>query len=148
MRRGLADYQASGAEVEMPYFLVLLAEGCGKIGQAERGLETIGEALERVAKSEERSREAELYRVKGELLLMQGEAAEAQTCFRQAMDIARQQGSKSLELRAVVSSSRLLKQQGKEEEARQMLTEIYDWFTEGFDTTDLIEAKALLAELS
>jgi DNA-binding SARP family transcriptional activator/predicted ATPase len=148
MRRGLADYQATGAEILVPHFLVLIAEAYGKAGQPDRALASLDEALGRVEKSGERNCEAELHRVKGELLLMQGEAAEAQVCFHQGLDVARRQGSKSLELRAAVSLSRLWQRQGEKAEARQMLTEIYDWFTEGFDTADLIEAKALLEELS
>jgi predicted ATPase len=107
MRRGLAGFQATGAELVAPYFLVLIAEAYGKVGQPDRALTSLAEALDRMEKSEERNYEAELHRVKGELLLMQGEAAEAQLCFHQALDIARRQGSKSLELRAVVSLSRL-----------------------------------------
>jgi len=113
------------------------------------------EALVIVHKTGERYYEAELYRLKGELLLRSGAQGlrsgvqkEAEECFRQAIDIARRQGAKSLELRAVMSLSRLWQQQGKKGEARQLLAEIYGWFTEGFDTKDLQEAKALLEELS
>jgi predicted ATPase len=102
-----------------------------------------------VEKRGERHWEAELYRVKGELLLESRGSSEAETCFRRAIEIARRQSAKSLELRAVTSlSRRLLQKQGKKEEARQILAEIYGWFTEGFDTADLREAKALLEELS
>jgi predicted ATPase len=86
--------------------------------------------------------------VKGELLLESRRSSEAETCFRHAIDIARRQSAKSLELRAVMSLSRLLRKQGKKKEARQVLAEIYGWFTEGFDTADLKDAKALLQELS
>jgi len=91
-----------------------------------------------------------LYRLKGEVLLARAAEhhGEAETCFRQALDVARRQQAKSLELRAAISLSRLWQRQGKRDEARQLLTEIYDWFTEGFDTADLQEAKALLADLS
>ena len=107
-----------------------------------------------VGRNGERRWEAELYRLKGELLLMQMGAGfmppteEAETCFCHAIDIARRQSAKSLELRAVVSLARLWEKQGKKEEVRQMLSEIYGWFTEGFETADLKEAKALLEELS
>ena len=108
------------------------------------------EALDTVNKTEERNWEAELHRVKGELLLMQQgqKVGEAEECFRQALDTARRQQAKSFELRASMSLSRLWQQQGKQEEARQMLAEIYGWFTEGFDTVDLLEAKTLLEELA
>ena len=118
----------------------------------------IAEALTMMQHTEERVNEAELYQLKGELLLA-GERrrrktvnkrllAEAEECFLKAIEVARHQSAKSLELRAVVSLSRLWQQQGKKAEARQMLTEIYGWFTEGFDTADLQEAKALLEELA
>jgi len=108
-----------------------------------------------VGKTGERYYEAELYRLKGELTLaqsrVQGLASsvqkEAEECFQKAIEVARKQQAKSLELRAVMSLSRLWQQQSKKEEARQMLAEVYGWFTEGFDTADLQEAKALLAEL-
>jgi predicted ATPase len=105
----------------------------------------LNEALDTVNKTEERYWEAELYRRKGELLLMeQGQKmGEAEECFRQAL-VARRQQAKSLELRAAMSLSRLWQQQGKQEEARRLLAETYAWFTEGFDTADLKEAKSLL----
>ena len=101
-------------------------------------------------KTGERFLEAELYRLSGELLLMQDapDAAQADRSFREAIEVARRQRAKSFELRATTSLARLLKKQGKKEEARQMLSEIYGWFTEGFDTADLKDAKALLEELS
>jgi predicted ATPase len=92
--------------------------------------------------------EAEIHRLKGELLLDSECSSEAETCFLHAIDIARRQSAKSLELRAVMSLGRLFQRQGKRNEARQILVEIYGWFTEGFDTADLKEAKALLEELS
>jgi predicted ATPase len=101
-----------------------------------------------VEQTDERHREAELYRLKGELLLLQGDDAEAEASFHKAIEVARRQQAKSWELRATVSLCRLWQQQGKLEEARQLLTEIYGWFTEGFDTPDLQEAKALLEGLS
>ncbi len=108
----------------------------------------MAEALALVESRDERWCEAEIHRVKGELLFGSGGSSEAETCFRRATEIARRQSAKSLELRAVTSLSRLLKKQGKEEEARRILAEIYGWFTEGFDTADLKDAKALLEELS
>ena len=139
IHQGLPPYSNTGARTNRPHFLSLLAEVYEKAGQIEEGLAVLAEALAAVNKSEERMFEAELYRLKGELLLTLCEEnqAEAETCYRQAMEIARGQGAKSLELRAVMSLSRLLQKQGKQEEARKILSEIYGWFTEGFDTADL-----------
>jgi predicted ATPase len=103
--------------------------------------------LEQVKNTGIRLFEAELYRVKGELSLMETETAAAESAFRHAIAVARGQGAKSWELRATMSLARLLKEQSKTEEARRMLAEIYGWFSEGFDTPDLKEAKALLEEL-
>ena len=153
IRQGLIAYQATGAELWRPYFLALLAEAYGKVGQAEEGLTALAEALTVADKTGERFYEAELYRLKGELTLQSNSQSpesptrEAEECFLKAIDIARGQSAKSLELRAVMSLSRLWQPQGKREEARQMLAEIYGWFTEGFDTADLKDAKALLDEL-
>src|SRR3989442_5728347 len=151
IRQGLATCQAVGAGLFHSYFLALLAEAYGKAGQAEEGLATLAEALTVVDNSGERFYEAELYRLKGELSLQSGvrgpesenpntqhptpsthAEAEAEACFHQAIAIARKQHAKSLELRAVTSLSRLWQQQGKKDEARHLLAEIYNWFTEGF----------------
>jgi predicted ATPase len=150
MCQGLVAYRATGAEIHRPYFLGLLAEAYGKVGQPEEGLTVLVEALETVNKTEERNWEAELHRGKGELLLMQQgqKVGEAEECFRQALDTARRQQAKSFELRAALSLSRLWQQQGKQEEAHQLLAEIYGWFIEGFDTADLKEAEILLEELA
>jgi predicted ATPase len=154
MRQGLVAYEATGAGMMQPYFLALLAEGCGKAGHVEEGLTVVAEALAMVDKTEERWCEAELYRLKGELTLQlkvespQSKVEEAEECFLKAIEVARKQQAKSLELRAVMSLSWLWRMQGKKEEAHRMLAEIYGWFTEGFDTKDLQEAKALLEELS
>jgi predicted ATPase len=149
MRQGMAAYLATGSGVFQPYYLAFLAEAHGKVGQAGEGLTMLAEALAAVHKTGERFYEAELYRLKGELLLARsaGDYTEAEACFRQALDIARQQQAKSLELRAAMSLSRLWQRQGKHDEAHQLLSELYGWFTEGFDTADLQEAKALLEEL-
>jgi predicted ATPase len=136
--------------------LALLAETYGKVGQAEEGLAMLAEALARTHGSKECWWQVELYRLKGELLRQKatgkGQKAkiepEVEKYFRQAIDIARRQRAKSLELRAVISLSRLWQKQGKKEHAYALLSEIYGWFTEGFDTKDLQEAKALLEELS
>src|SRR5262249_18246205 len=153
IRQGLVTHQAVGAGMFHSYFLALLAEAYGKAEQAEDGLAALAEALTVVDKSGERFYEAELYRIKGTLTLEsqvkshKSKVEEAEAYFLEAIDIARKQQAKSLELRAVMSLSRLWQQQGKKEEARRMLAEIYGWFTEGFDTKDLQDAKALLQEL-
>jgi predicted ATPase len=147
---GLTAYRATGVEVSRTYYLALLADACGKAGQTEEGLTVLTEALALVDKHGERFHEAELYQLKGELLLAHTPAhpREAETCFRQALDIARRQQAKSLELRAAMSLARLWQQQGKRMEAYELLARIYHWFTEGFDTADLQEAKSLLPQLN
>jgi predicted ATPase/class 3 adenylate cyclase len=150
LQHGLAGMQALGQEIGRPSFLACLAEAYGKRGQTEEGLRVMAEALAAVDRIGEHYYEAELHRLKGALLLqskVSNPTSEAAECFQQAITVARRQSAKSLELRAVMSLSRLWQQQGKKEEARQMLAEIYGWFTEGFDTKDLQEAKALLEEL-
>jgi predicted ATPase/DNA-binding SARP family transcriptional activator len=158
IRQGLSDWQAMGIEVGRTYYLALLAEAYGKVGQAEEGLSVLDRALAEMS-SVGCWWEAELYRLKGELwLLVKAEAkveveveVEAEVCFRRAIEIARQQVARSLELRAVMSLSRLwysLRSQGKTGEARHMLAEVYGWFTEGFDTADLKDARALLEALA
>ena len=148
-REGIAAWRATGAELFLPLHLTRLAEAYGKVGQADAGLAALDEALSIVERSGEYMWVADLYRVKGELMLLQGAAASAvKACFHQALEIARQQGAKSWELRAATSLSRLLQTQGKAAEARTLLSEVYGWFTEGFDTADLQEAKALLDALS
>jgi predicted ATPase len=150
LRQGLAAYWATGTTLAQSYLLALLAEAHLKAGQAEEGLRVIAEALAAVHDSGERCYEAELYRLQGELLLARPAEphAEAAACFCHALAVARQQQAKALELRAAMSLSRLWQPQGKRAEARQLLAEIYGWFTEGFDTADLQEAKALLEDLS
>jgi predicted ATPase len=150
MQHGLAALRAIPAEVFRPYGLALLAEAHVKVGQRETGPTLLAEALALTNDKEERRWEAELYRLKGEGLLARttGHDTEAETCFRQALDIARHQEAKSLELRAAVSLSRLWQHQGKHVEARELLAPVYGWFTEGFDTVDLQEAKTLLEALS
>ena len=131
------------------WMLLWLAEGYGASGRADLGLDTVAEGLELSAKSGERWCEAELYRLKGELHLIKDADMwiEAERCFRTAIAVALEQRAKSLELRATTSLARLLAKQGRRDEAHTMLAEIYNWFTEGFDTADLKDAKALLDEL-
>jgi len=150
MHQGLIAFRATGAELHGPYCLALLAEVYGIMGQPEAGLTMLAEALALAETTGDRWYDPELHRLKGVLLLQQSadNHAEAQACFQQALDVARSQQAKSLELRVATSLGRLWQQQGKRAEARQLLTEVYGWFTEGFDTPDLREAKALLDELA
>jgi adenylate cyclase len=147
IRRGAAGWEATGSEFQKEEFLGWQAEACAKMGRIDQGLALLAKALEFVEKTDERHHEAEIRRLRGELLLVQGDETEAEADYRAAIEVARRQQAKSWELRATVSLARLLQQQGKREEAREMLAAIYGWFTEGFDTTDLKEAKALLQEL-
>jgi predicted ATPase len=158
IRQGLDTYRSTGAEFQRPHFLTLLAEASGLLGQPEGGLAVLEEALTLVEQTGERYYEAELHRQQGELLLQrvakvhpdQGsqDQHEAETCFQHALDVSRQQQAKSLELRAAMSLSRLWQRQGKRAQAHELLVEVYDWFTEGFDTADLQEAKTLLDALA
>jgi predicted ATPase len=177
MCQGLAAYRATGAELGRAQFLPLLVEAYSQVGQVQEGLTLLTETLTAIQRTGERNYEAELFRFQGELLLAQecteqgaqsqkpkvksqrskvqsrtsaiaNPQLEAEGCFLDAIEIARRQHAKSLELRAVMSLARLWQRQGKEAKARQLLAEIYGWFTEGFDTKDLQEAKALLTELS
>ena len=150
LHQDLTAYHATGAEMLRPYCLALLAEAHGAMGQPAEGLMTLTEALLLTDKTGERWYEAELHRLKGELLLQQhaDNQADAETCFQHALDLARKQQAKSLELRAATSLARLWQQQGKRQEAHDLLAPVYNWFTEGFDTADLQDAKALLDELA
>jgi predicted ATPase len=155
MRAGLDAQLATGAGLFRPWYLCYLAEVCGTAGRFDEGLAAVAEAMTIVGKTGERYNEAELHRVKGELILRRSgiEAeprvqTEAEECFRKSIEIARQQEARSFELKAVISLSRLWKQQGKKAEARQALAEIYGWFREGFETQDLIDAKELIEQLS
>ncbi len=149
IQQGIAAWRATGADVNRPWWLALLAEACGKAGKTEEGLTAVAEALTAVHARANRVCEAWLYRLKGELLLQQAtpEVQQAEICFQHALTIACRQQAKSLELRAAMSLSRLWQRQGKRAEARDLLAPIYGWFTEGFDTADLQEARALLEEL-
>jgi len=169
MRQGLAALQATGTERVRPHFLALLAEAMDTDRQVEEGLRLLEEAQALIDRNGERYYQAELYRLKGELLLKQSTArtvaqaarggdavveteasavTDAEACFYQAIKLAQGQKAKSLELRAVISMARLYQNQGRQKEARSLLAPIYDTFTEGFDTMDLRESKALLDQLS
>jgi predicted ATPase len=146
----MMDYRATGAALLRPYFLGLLTETHSVIGQPEAGLTVLREALALVDTTGEHWYEPELYRLKGELLLQQSldHQAEAENCFQQAISIAQNQQAKSLELCAARSLSKLWHSQGKRQEAHDLLAPVYGWFTEGFDTADLQEAKALMETLA
>jgi len=143
---GLAAHVRSGTQVARPHFLALLGEAQGRAGQAEDGLRLLDEAITSAERNNEGCYLAELYRVKGELELVHGgEGAEA--CFRKSIEIAQRQQAKSLELRTAMSLARLYRGQDRAKGARDLLAPVYGCFTEGFDTLDLREAKALLEEL-
>jgi TOMM system kinase/cyclase fusion protein len=149
LREGFAAFRATGAGVFWPWFLAMLAEAYGQAGQINEGLRALEEALEAVQTKEDRCYEAEVYRLKG-VLLQKAPAhqEEAEEHLQQALQIARRQQARSFELRAAMSLAHLWMQQGKRAAARQLLADIYGWFTEGFDTADLREATALLDELA
>jgi predicted ATPase/class 3 adenylate cyclase len=150
MRQGVTAFEAIQSRLLRPYCLALLAEAHGRVRQTEAGLAVLAEALTVAHDNGEHHYEAELYRLKGELLLMRPVPDEraAEDCFHRALDVARRQQAKSLELRAAMSLSRLWQRQGKRDDARELLAPLYGWFTEGFDTADLQEARALLDELA
>jgi TOMM system kinase/cyclase fusion protein len=150
LHQGLATVVAVGTTVSRPFCLILLAEAAGHAGQVAEGLHLLAEALAALETNERGDLLAEAHRLRGELLLRQAvpDAPQAETCFQQAIEVARHQQAKSWELRAATSLSRLWQQQGKRAEARQLLADVYGWFTEGFDTADLQEAKALLETLA
>jgi predicted ATPase len=149
IRQGLAAWRATGAVLYVPYFCTVLADVSDSLDSPEDGLQALTEAYILVEQQEIRYWEAEVCRLRGVLLLRQPGTpqAEAEAWLQRALDVARRQEAKSLELRAAMSLSRLWQQQGKQEAARELLAPVYDWFTEGFDTADLQDAKALLAEL-
>jgi predicted ATPase len=149
IRQGLHAQRTAGADNLLPQVLAWLAEAYRIAEDAEAGLRVLAEALTLVTSTGGRVYEAEISRLKGELLLQQAlpDAAQAEVCFQQALDVARYQQAKSWELRAAMSLSRLWQSQGKSREARELLAPIYGWFTEGFDALDLREAKVLLDEL-
>jgi predicted ATPase len=150
VREGLAALSAAGADVRRSYFLALLAEIHGWAGRLEAAQSAIAEALAFAEGSGERWWEAELHRLQGELLLALSteNRAEAEACFHRALEIARQQSAKAFELRSATSLARLWAHEGKRAQSQDLLAPVYGWFTEGFDTADLKDAKALLDELA
>ena len=147
LRSGSSDYRATGAELLVPHYFALLARACEIAGQVEEAVTLLDDALQIVERTGERWLAAELNRHKGQLLLRQGHSEAAEELYRKALSIAEEQGAKLWELRAAVSLARLRRDQGRRAEARDLLAPVYGWFTEGFDTPDLKEAKALLDEL-
>jgi predicted ATPase len=147
---GMAATLATGLELSRSFCLLLLAEAAGHVGQVEEGLRLLAKALMAFEASERGDLIAETYRLQGDLLLRHvvPDAAQAEACFTQALTIARRQQARAWELRAAVSLSRLWQGQGKRAAARALLEPIYAWFTEGFETADLQEARALLEALS
>jgi len=179
LRRGIAAWEATGAEVSRTFFLALLGQAYGKLGHIEDGIKTVNEGLTMVERYEERYCVVELWRLKGELSLQSGvrspesqeenqkakgksqeskipntqhptpsTQSEAEACFHQALSIAHHQQARTFGLRAAISFARLLKMQGKNAQARQLLTGVSEWFTEGFATADLQRARAMIAQLS
>jgi predicted ATPase len=148
LRRGSAAYRATGAEQWMPHYTALLASAYEIAGQVEEGLILLDEALRIAERIGERCFAAELNRHKGRLLLRQGHSETAEELYRKGLSIAQEQDARLWELRAAVSLARLRRDQGDRAEACDLLSPVYGWFTEGFDTPDLREAKALLDELA
>ena len=141
-------FSATGAKVFVPYHMALLARACEIAGQIDEAVGQLDDALQMVERTGERWLAAELYRHKGQLLLRQGQSEAAEELYRKALSIAEEQGAKLWELRAAMSLARLRRDQGRRAEARDLLAPVYGWFTEGFDTADLKEAKALIDELA
>src|SRR5277367_3815592 len=150
MTSGINAWRSTGATVGMPSTLSILARAYGELGQFDNAWRCIGEAITAVETTKARIWEAQVHRTAGEIALMSPEpdAAKAEGYFDRALAVARKQQAKSWELRAAMSMARLLRDQGKRQEARDLLAPVYGWFTEGFDTLDLKEAKALFDALA
>jgi predicted ATPase len=149
MHQGFATVVATGHALARPFCLLLLAEAAGHTGRVEAGLHLLVEALALLEASERGDLLAEASRLQGELLQQAvPDMARAEACFQQALDVARRQQARSWELRAAMSLSRLWQQQGKRAEAQALLAPVYGWFTEGFDTAELQEARVLLEALA
>jgi predicted ATPase len=146
--RGSSTYRATGAELFVPHYIDLLAGACEITGQIEEAVTQLDEALQIVERTGERWFSAELNRHKGQLLLQQGHTEAAEELYRKALSFAREQEAKLWELRAAVSLARLCRDQGRHAEAHDLLAPVYGWFTEGFDTPDLKNVKALLDALA
>ena len=147
---GITASRSTGATAWMPSYLSYLARAYAELGQFDDAWRCIGEAMTAMETTKERWWEAEVHRIAGEIALKspKPDAAKAEAYFERALAVARAQQAKSWELRAAMSMARLWRDQGKRDEARDLLAPVYGWFTEGFDTLDLKEAKALLDELA
>jgi class 3 adenylate cyclase/predicted ATPase len=150
VRQGLVGFRSTGVTLHYVFLLAILAELCGRAGEPDRGLEAVAEAFEVAKETGDQLWVAEIHRLKGDLLLAQSVEhwSQAETCYAQALEVARARGAKSLELRAATSLAMLWRDKGKGAQARDLLAQAYGWFTEGFNTADLKEAKALLDELA
>jgi predicted ATPase len=145
---GLATCRAGGRNLMIPFFLTVLADAHGMAAQPQEGLDRLAEAAKLVETTRECWADAEIHRLRGRLLLSMHEPAAAENSYRRAVEVAQRQRAKFWELRAALDLARLWRDQGKRIEARNLLSPIYGWFTEGFDTRDLKESKALLADLA
>jgi predicted ATPase len=148
MIRGLTEYRSTGALMYVTTSLAQLAQGYALLGRPVDGLNCLAEAAQIIERTEERIGEAELHRLQGDLLNAIGDRTAAEQSYRQALAVARRQSAKLFEVRAATSMARLWRDQGKRDQARELLAPVYGWFTEGFDTRDLRDAKALLDELA
>lgn len=155
LTEGIANWESTGAQMLVPTYRILLAEGFAAVGDWQKALSFSADAIVLSKETHESSYDAELHRIRGEIILRSKKRAtcdltvdDAEAEFRRAIHIAQRQNAKSLELKATVSLCRVLQQQGKQKQARKMLHAIYSWFTEGFDTPDLKDAKVMLDELS
>jgi predicted ATPase len=146
--QGIAQVAATGCSTIFPFFLAASADVHGVAGQPQKGLELVSEAIKLIETTQERWAEAEIFRVRGTLLLSMHEPAAAEDSYRCGLEVARTQSAKFWELRAAIDLARLWRDQDKCTEARDVLAPVYGWFTEGFDTLDLKEAKALLDALA
>ncbi|MGC9348008.1 MAG: hypothetical protein ACP5JG_07720, partial [Anaerolineae bacterium] len=148
IREGFTLNRATGVRLHLLGAYCFLAEAQAQVGLMDEGLETLDEARVFMDETGERQWAAEMDRIRAELLQLRGDDAAAEASLHQAIEVAQRQRTKSWELRAVITLSRLWQRQGKTDAARRRLSEVYDWFTEGFETADLVEARALLDELS
>jgi predicted ATPase len=146
--KGLALHRATGGVAYRAFALILLAEACGKLERTTEGLNYLTEAEEIIDTADDRHHAAELHRVRGGLLNATGDQIAAEDSYHRALQVARRQSAKTLELRAANSLARLWRDQGKRDQVHDLLAPVYGWFPEGFDTRDLKEAKALLEELA
>jgi predicted ATPase len=148
LKKGLSVFRATGAVLYTPWALMLIAESYAKLGSPAEGLNCLAEAAQIIETTDERCYEAELHRLRGDLLNATGDRAATERSYHQALAVAERQSAKLFELRATTSLARLWRDQGKRTEARDLLAPIYGWFTEGFDTPVLQDAKALLDQLA